>query len=164
METVDLTSIPVAQLDKLQETLDELKRMETKNLRMNRIKMVCVLVVAIVFLVVGTFVLINVQRVVRETESVAETVKEATVNINSVAKELNEIDYAELGKKLQSIVGMAEESMKVVSSSAGNLDQLITDSKTTMERLKSLDIEGLNAGIKRMNDVLKPLAEFFNIF
>lgn len=164
METVDLTSIPVAQLDKLQETLDELKRMETKNLRMNRIKMVCVLVVAIVFLVVGAFVLINVQRVVRETESVAETVKEATVNINSVAKELNEIDYAELGKKLQSIVGMAEESMKVVSSSAGNLDQLITDSKTTMERLKSLDIEGLNAGIKRMNDVLKPLAEFFNIF
>jgi len=53
--------------------------------------------------------------------------------------------------------------MKTVGASAGNLEQLISDSKTTMERLKSLDIDGLNDGINTLNDILAPLAKFFKL-
>ena len=161
MELIEQRS--VTDLKNVQDALSELKQMEKRNLSLNRIKMICMAVIAGMIVIAGTLMMISVRRFVKKTEEVAVSVKTASDNINAIAKDLNEIDYIDLGRKLQSIVDSADESMKTVGASAGNLEQLISDSKTTMERLKSLDIDGLNDGINTLNDILAPLAKFFNL-
>lgn len=72
---------------------------------------------------------------------------------------------------------MIMEDMKVITSELAesdidqmiaNVDRLAVDSQKTvseaMEKINEIDINGLNAAIKNLSDVVGPFAEFFNRF
>lgn len=69
------------------------------------------------------------------------------------------------------------EDMKVITSELAeadldqmieNVDRLAVSSQenigTAMEKLDAIDIDGLNAAIKNLSDVVEPFASFFNRF
>ena len=47
---------------------------------------------------------------------------------------------------------------------SSRLEMLKVVTHTAIGNLSSVNIDDLNSGIKRLNEVLEPLANFFNIF
>lgn len=164
MEANPISTTPEPnETEQLKNAIDELRAFEKKNLRINRIRMI-ISAACLAILIVGLiFIAVNVGSVVREVEAVSKVVLETGSNVNTVAQDLSKIDFETLGKSLQSIADISEDTLKQVNASAGGLDSLIKDADEAMQHINSVNFEDLNNGIQRLNDVLQPIAGFFNI-
>ena len=150
--------------DRLLQTMDELRAYEKKNLRINRIRMVCSAACLILLIIAFVFVSINVKNVLKKVDEVSKVAIETGNNINLVAKDLEKVDFEKLGKSLQGIADVSEDTLKQVNQAAGGLEDLLKGAETAMNHINSINFDDLNNGIQRLNDVLAPVAKFFNIF
>ena len=165
METIETVNGPAVSGEaEIHRTLEELRDYEKKNLKMNRIKMICVIAIAAIALITALIILINVGSVVHKIDTLSASFTETSESINAVAKDLNEVDLQKLGASLQTIADDGEETIREIGKSAGNLDSLMQNAEEALGKINSIDIEQLNDGIKTLTDVLEPLAKFFNVF
>lgn len=74
-------------------------------------------------------------------------------SVKTAADTVNGLDLEALSQQLQDTV-----------DGLGNLDTLMTDAASVMAKLDAIDIESLNAGIQKLNEVLTPLAAFVEKF
>lgn len=142
----------------------ELREYEKKNLLINRIRLWILsgcLVLGIAMLI---FVFCYMGGFMQRADTAVEVLTEAGNNINTLAEDLEKMDFENLGKSLSNIVSVSEVTIGEIHQAAGGLDSLIRDADEAMQHINSVNYEELNNGIKRLNDVLEPLAKFFNIF
>ncbi len=155
METVEtVTEAVVSEEAELHQTLSELRDYEKKNLKMNRIKMICVIVIAAIAFLTALILLINVGSVTAKIETLSKSIAETSENINGVAKDLNQVDLQKLAASIQTIADDGEDTLLTIGKSAGE----------ALAKINSIDIDELNAGIKTLSEVLEPLAKFFSAF
>lgn len=148
----------------LEKTLSELRDYEKKNLRINRIKLICAAAALAVCVVIAAVLIGNVKKITNEVENTAAVMNKAGESINDVAESLSEIDFEALSTSVQTFTGIGTETIEQIKTSTEGLDTLIEDAHTAIGNLSSVNIDDLNSGIKRLNEVLEPLANFFNIF
>ena len=161
METTrNETQTPVMQED----TLKELLQYEKKNLRINRIKLVCAAACVVTCIVVALILGINVGKIAKQVEEVSAVLSETGENIDKVALDLEEVDFEALGKSVQAFAEVGTETIEQIKASTEGLDEIMAQVKIAVENLSDINIDELNTGIKTLNDVLEPLARFFNIF
>lgn len=155
METIETVTETVASEEaELHQTLSELRDYEKKNLKMNRIKMICVIAIAALAFLTALILIINVGNVTSKIETLSKSVTETSETINAVAKDLNQVDLQKLAASIQTIADDGEDAILSIGKSAGE----------ALEKINSIDIDELNAGIKTLSEVLEPLAKFFKAF
>ena len=147
----------------LMQTVEELRTLEKKNLRINRLKLLFLLATLIVCIVAALFVYANIASTVRRIDEMSESLTEAGKNINAVAKDLEKFDFDKLSASLQSIVDTSESTVGEVYQAAQGLSVLLEDADVAMNHINAVDIEKLNDGIRQLNDILEPIASFFRV-
>ena len=163
MENIQ-AELPVQAEPKQENSIEELIRYEKKNLRINRIRLVCSLIAVALCVIIAVVLSVNVGRVVNEVEKVSDVMTEAGESINEVAKSLNEIDFATLEKSVETFADVGTETIRQIQNSTKDLDTILEEVRTSINRLGSVNIDELNNGIRTLNDVLEPLANFFHLF
>ncbi|MBR4906318.1 MAG: hypothetical protein IKZ44_05630 [Clostridia bacterium] len=156
-----------AQNDANKELLDaikELRNSEKKNLRINRIKLVTTLLCLVICLIVAIVMFGKAETLMKKADTALDALTDAGNNINALSEEIEKMDLEKLGKSLGNIVDVSEETIGEIHQAVGGLDQLVKDADDAMQHINSVDFENLNNGIQRLNDVLEPVANFFNIF
>ena len=148
----------------LLESIRELLDNEKKNLMINRIRLVLVSACLAVCIMVAAITLGKFSALMQKADTAADVLTEAGNNINTLANDLEKVDFEKLGKSLNSIVDISGETIGEIHQAAGGLDQLVKDADEAMQHINSINFEDLNNGIQRLNDVLEPVANFFKIF
>ena len=151
-------------VDQLKQTIDELRVYEKKNLFINRIRMICSAASFLILIVALILLSVNIGKIMKEVEAVSSVALETGNNINAVALDLSKVDFETLGKSIQEIADVGEDTLKQINQSADELDTLISSAEAAMNHLNSINFDDLNNGIQKLNEVLEPLAKFFNIF
>lgn len=150
--------------EQLKQMLDELRTYEKKNLRINRIRMACTIAGLSLLIVALILVLVNVGTVVRKVDAVSEAAIKTVNNINAIAEQVTKVDLEKLGKSMQNVAVLGEETLQQVKDATKGLDVLVKDADDAMQHINSVNFEDLNNGIQRLNSILEPMAKFFNIF
>ncbi|MBQ6235924.1 MAG: hypothetical protein IJK54_08385 [Clostridia bacterium] len=148
----------------LVEAIRELRGYEKKNLRINRIRLIISAVGLVICIALAVFVYRNVGSIVKKADTALDALTDAGNNINTLSEEIEKMDLEKLGKSLGNIVDISEETIGEIHQAVGGLDQLVKDADDAMQHINSVDFENLNNGIQSLNDVLEPVANFFNVF
>ena len=151
-------------VEQLKQTIEELRKYEKKNLRINRIRMLCSAAALLLLVIAFVLLSVNLGKIMKEIDEVSGVVLETGNNINTVAEDLTKVDFEKLGKSIQGIADIGEDTLKQINQSAGELETMISAAETAMDHINSVNFDDLNSGIQRLNDVLEPLSKFFNIF
>ena len=149
---------------RLCQTIEELRTYEKKNYRINRIRMIISAACLLLLAVALVFLSFSIGKISKKVDEVSEVAVEAGKNINAVAEDLKNVDFEKLGQSIQNIADIGEDTLKQVNASAGKLDSLIDGAEIAMDHINSVNYEDLNNGIRELNDVLEPVAKFFNLF
>ena len=155
-ETVDLT-------DK-KDGINELIRYEKKNLLINRIKLGLIATAAAVIILIAVMLSVNIGKITHKIEEVSAVMTDAGESINTVANNLKKIDFEELGASVQAFTTVGTETIEQIKNATEGLDTMLSDVNEAVKKLGNVDIDELNNGIKTLNDVLQPLADFFSVF
>ena len=147
-----------------EQMLSELLCYEKKNLLINRIKLICAMACVVICTCVALILAINVRRITREVKSVSDVLTETGANIDEVAKDLNEIDFEALSASVKTFADVGTETIEQIKTSTQGLDTVLEEVRTAVENLSSININELNNGIRKLNDVLEPLAQALSIF
>ena len=119
----------------------------------------CVLI-ALVLLVGGIYVKNQAQGVVDKVNGTLMEADEAVNNFNQVAQDILSLDLQNLTR---GVTNLTEEASEGISQAMESLQGTMTEAQEAMENVKGLNIDKLNEGIQKLNDVLEPLAKFFRI-
>ena len=147
-----------------EESIKELLRYEKKNLRINRIKLICAIACVVLCAIVAIVVIVNVGKITKEVESVSAVMTQTGENIDKVAQELDGIDFEALETSVQTFATVGTETIEQIKASTEGLDEVMAQVKLAVTNLSDINIDELNTGIKTLNDVLEPLAKFFSVF
>ena len=127
----------------LRELLERLDRSNRQQARYARWQ--CIFSVAAAVCIVGLFVLVY---------TLMPQVRELTEKTEVVLTNLTEVTDQLAGMDLGTMVENVDE---LVVTSRDGVEQAV-------EQLNSIDFEALNQAIGDLSDVVKPMADFFNIF
>lgn len=150
--------------DALLKSIEELKTYEKKNLRINRIKLICAFIAAALCVVIAIVLIGSAGRITENIDSISATMTEAGNNINLVAEDLQKIDFELLGNSVQSFADTGTETISQIKEATTGLDTILDEAEGAIQNISSINIDQLNQSIKELHDVLEPLANFFNIF
>ena len=162
METI--SAAPNESGAELTAAIRELQRLEKKNLLINRIKLAIAFACLLICIILAVFVFRNLGSLIQKTDTAVEVLTEAGNNINTLAGDLEKMDFEKLGKSLSNIVDISEDTIGEIHQAVGGLDQLVKDADDAMQHINSINFEDLNNGIRQLNDILEPVAKFFNVF
>lgn len=154
----------VQSLERYTKAIEELRDFEKKNLRVNRFRLFCSLIAIALCAALLILVVRNMRGVVAKVSDTADVLTETGEKLSEVADNLNKVDYETLGKSMQAVADVGEETLGQIYTATSGLDALLTNAGTAVENLNNIDIQKLNDGIQRLNDILEPLAKFFNVF
>lgn len=164
METNPIAVTAADSGEQLKQMFEEMRGYEKKNLRINRIRMVCSLAGLTLLIVALIVILVNVGTIVHKVNTVSEAAIKTVNNINTIAEQVTKIDLEKLGNSIQNVARLGEETLAQVKDATKDLGTLVSDADNAMQHINSVNFEDLNNGIQRLNDVLAPVAKFFNIF
>ena len=162
-----METVPVSQNQnntELAETIRQLHSFEKKNLMINRIRLIISSVSLLICIALAIFVFRNIGSLTKKADTALDALTDAGNNINALSEEIEKMDLERLGKTLGNIVDVSEDTIGEIHQAVGGLDQLVKDADDAMQHINSINFEDLNNGIQRLNDVLEPVANFFNIF
>lgn len=156
-------------IERLGEKVDELRALEKKNYRINRIRMLCSILCLVLLTAAVAVLLVNIGRVMQEAQQITETVSNAgkkfeqvADNIGEVVTDLNQVEFAELGKTLKEIADLSKNTVEKVNHSAENLEQVVETADTVLKNFSQVKIDSLNSGIEELNRVLNDIRIFFD--
>lgn len=150
--------------ESMQNSIEELKQLERKNLRLNRIKLICLALTTAACVLICVMLLVNIGKITKNIDDLSAVMTEAGSNINTVAQDLQKLDFKALGESVETFATTGAETVDQIRSSTQGLETLIEQISNAMKNLQSINIEQLNDSIQEMHDVLEPLSKFFKAF
>lgn len=123
------------------ELLTELLKQQRTSSRNSRVLVIILAVIAAFFVIAGA---VLVPKAVR-------TLDEANTLIGQGEKTLEEVD------------GMISGVEELTKNATGLLDENTEAITESLSKIRNIDIDSLNSSIEDLSDILKPLANFFNL-
>jgi len=160
METTQNTS----EQETLAKTIEEIRTYEKKNLRVNRIKMICSVISVALCIMIAVLLSINIGQITRDIDDISATMTEAASNINIVAQDLQKINFEELSGSVQLFANAGTETINQIKEATTGLDRILDEAEEAIKNISSINIENLNESIQELHDVLQPLAKLANMF
>lgn len=139
--------------------LQTISEQNKKNQRRQKLQLIftavaaCAMVgILLVVLVMGAKAISVLETTAAEVEAVMGTAEEAMGTVQSLAEEMQRVDYENLSK---SVTNLATVGTKGIGEALSRLETTMTEAETALKKLEELDIEGLNAGIEQLNDITR---------
>ena len=145
-------------------TLEEIRKYEKKNYRLNRFRAFCSAVCLLLCLGIAAYLFINGQTLMQKADEITTTVSEAGTHFNKVAEDLEKVEFEKLGKSMQEIADISKDTVQQANEAAGGLDKIVQTADTAIENLSGLKIDELNQGITELNEVVQNLKKIFEKF
>ncbi len=159
-----METIPSVPNETLLKTIEELRTYEKKNLRINRIKLCCSAVAAILCVVIAIVLSIHIGRITKDIDELSAVMTETGENINLVAQDLQMIDFEHLGGSVKTFADVGTETIDQIKNATTGLDAILDNADIAIRNISNININQLNQSIQELHDVLEPLANFFNLF
>ena len=150
--------------DTMLKTIEELRDYEKKNLRINRIKLICAAAALALCVLIAIVLSVNVGRITRNIEDLSAAVEETGQNINTVAIDLQKIDFQSLSESAQAFADTGIKTIDQINNATSGLDSLLSEAQTALQNISGINIKDLNESIQDLHDVLEPLSNFFKVF
>ena len=150
--------------DTILKTIEELRDYEKKNLRINRIKLICAAAALALCVLIAIVLSVNVGRITRNIEDLSAAVEETGQNINTVAIDLQKIDFQSLSESAQAFADTGIKTIDQINNATSGLDSLLSEAQTALQNISGINIKDLNESIQDLHDVLEPLSNFFKVF
>ena len=150
--------------DTMLKTIEELRDYEKKNLRINRIKLICAAAALALCVLIVIVLSVNVGRITRNIEDLSAAVEETGQNINTVAIDLQKIDFQSLSESAQAFADTGIKTIDQINNATSGLDSLLSEAQTALQNISGINIKDLNESIQDLHDVLEPLSNFFKVF
>lgn len=150
--------------ESLQNSIEELKQLERKNLRLNRIKLICLALTTAACVLICVMLLVNIGSITKNINELSAVMTEAGSNINTVAQDLQKIDFELLGNSVQAFADSGTETIQQIKDATAGLETILGEAQTALKNISGINIKQLNESIQELHDVLQPLANFFQIF
>ncbi len=139
-----------------EELLKKIADNSEKSLRFHRISAICLIGILCVVLVSACMVVPKAASALNSVDSAARTSEEA---LNNATKTLTEA--AETLKKVN-------EMADSVTDTSDDINKFLNDNSETMleslDKMSKIDFDGLNEGIKDLQDAVGPFAKFMSSF
>lgn len=148
----------------LEQTLAQLNQGQKRQEKLRLIQIALIGFVAILFVVVLILVANVAAKATETLEHVEGSLVSAADNINEIALELQEVDFASLETTIESFAVSGSNAVTAIEEGMEGLDAVLSGAEEALSKLNGIDIEALNAGIEQLNKVLKPLSDFFGVF
>lgn len=156
-------------IDQINKKVEELRTLEKKNYRINRVRMLCSILCLLLVTAMIVLLLMNVNVLMSKAQQITNTVSNAgkqfeqvAGDIDVVVADLEQVDFAKLGNTLQEIADISKDTIEQVNDSAGDLDKIVQTAETVLDNLSSIKIDYLNKGIDDLNRVLESIKAFFS--
>ncbi len=159
-----METIPSVPNETLLKTIEELRTYEKKNLRINRIKLCCSAVAAILCVVIAIVLSIHIGHITKDIDELSAVMTETGENINLVAQDLQMIDFEQLGGSVKTFADVGTETIDQIKNATTGLDAILDNADIAIRNISNININQLNQSIQELHDVLEPLANFFNLF
>ena len=150
--------------DTILKTIEELRDYEKKNLRINRIKLICAAAALALCVLIAIVLSANIGRITRNIEDLSAAVEETGQNINTVAIDLQKIDFQSLSESAQAFADTGIKTIDQINNATSGLDSLLSEAQTALQNISGINIKDLNESIQDLHDVLEPLSNFFKVF
>lgn len=132
----------------IQSLLLKIEKNVARQTRYSRLQFICAALALVVF-TVGLLAL--GMKVFPIIDQVAGTL----TNINTTIQDMK------LAEMTKSITDVAKEGSAGISDALEQIDQAMEGVSSAIKVIEGLDIQGLNDGISKLNDVLEPMSKFF---
>ena len=160
-----------ANLNKQEELLQQILDAQLKQVKYEKLKFffACFgLLMGITALIV---VFIGYSFLKSNIKTLADEVAVTTEGINAVAGKLREVDFKAVEESYQSLVSTAKDMVEQLKNDTQGINDFIDEAQNTMKdadsvfkSISSVDLESLNKGIEKFNEILTPLSNFFSVF
>lgn len=159
------------QISKDTELLERILEAESRQTKIARIRL-AISSVGVLLAVIILIVLCSAANSVRVSISNAlDTYHETADSIHTLTDQLSSIDFSTLADSYQMLADAGTNTLKEIKSQAEGIGDLTENAEKTMQdaaealsMLKSVNIESLNNGIERLNEILTPLSNFLSVF
>ena len=156
-------------LEQIDRKLEELRKYEKKNYRVNRIRMLCSILILLLCITAGVYLYRNGKDIMQKADKIAGTVStvgshfdKVAGDFEDVAEDLKKVEFEKLGKSLQEIADISQDTVETANKAVGGLDNIVGTTETVLNNLNGLKIDALNDGIRELNEVLEDVKKFFD--
>ena len=151
----------------LQQILDA----QLKQVRYEKVRFIIAGIGLLIGIIALVIVLAGFSYIKTNIQILADEVAVTTEGINAVADKLREIDFKAIAESYQSLVSTAKDAVDQLKNDTKGISDFIEQTQTTMEdadaifkSLSEVDLDSLNKGIEKFNEILTPLSNFFSVF
>lgn len=148
----------------LEKTLQEMQRSQKRQEKMRWIQIGLIAAVLLLFISIFLFVVHTANRLTGAIDHVESSLVGAADNINEIAMELQEIDFVQLEDTIESFAQSGSDAVASIEAGMNGLDTVLSGAEEALSKLNDIDIDALNEGITQLNQVLKPISDFFGVF
>ena len=149
--------------EQFKQTIEELRNLEKKNLRINRFKLFFLFIAMAAFIAAAVFVYLKTESTLKQIDEMTASLTEAGKDISKVANDLEKFDFEKMSTSLRNIIDISEQTVQQVSEASSGLTKVLEAADVAMSHINSISFENLNNGIQKLNDILEPVAKFFHI-
>lgn len=148
--------------ERMTKAIESLRAYEKRNFRINQIRLLCSVLALLICIGTAVFVFLSIQKITTKADQISEIVSEAGEHFNTVAEDLEKVEFEKLGKSLQEIADMSKDTVKQANDAAAGLDRIITGVENVMSSISGIKIDSLNDAIAELNKVLGNIKTFID--
>ena len=132
-----------------EELLKKISENSAKSLKYHRISAFCLIGILLVFLVSAIRIVPPAVAAIKEIHETATAVGDTVEQASALVTEL-------------------DKTAKEIQKTSGSVNELVTENAQTLtdslDKMSNIDFDGLNQGIKDLQDAVGPFANFMNKF
>lgn len=148
--------------DRNTELLEQILSAEKKQLKLSRIRFGISMFGAVLALAAFLALLVGFSYVKRQVASVSQTLQDSAQSIQTITDRLKLVDFETLEETYKTFAEAGTKTILELEDGLGNLKDVMENAESALKGLNSVNIDSLNKGIERLNEVLAPLANFFS--
>ncbi len=162
MEQINTQGVPDEKnaMERMNKTMEELRKYEKKNYRLNRFRALCSVLSLLLCICVAVYLYINGNHLMKKADEITTSVSDAGTHVKAVAEDLEKVEFEKLGQSMQEIADISKDTVQQANNAANGLDKIIESADTALENLNTLKIDALNKGIEKLTEVLENLKSF----
>ena len=158
--------------------LEQILAEETKQAKASRVRMILSFVSTALLLALVVALIVTASAVKGEVHSAVGTLTQTAANLDEVANELKAVDFKGLESSCLELAESGTTAMNGIADAIEKIDgledmaqdtlqsagQTLASVAEALEYVNSVDIESLNGGIEKLNDILTTLDSFLSLF
>jgi predicted PurR-regulated permease PerM len=151
--------------------LEKILKEEAKQAKASRVRMVLSFVAIALLLTLVIVLISSVKSIQSEVKTAVDSLTKTATGLDEVASELKAVDFASLESSIHELADSGTTAMNGITDAIVKINALesmaeetLSSAAETLDFVNKVDIDSLNAGIEKLNEILTKLSGFLSLF